>query len=445
MSEHKNNKLNIGQIVIPALVALFLLGGFLGLKKWPPFDWIYYGYQDTKVLITEIMQPRPTILKKQTYEGNGVTVHNVEKSFKGYTVLQGIFENGVEMRMIDMKGNTINVWPIDFFDIWPDPVHLSPEKIPNGNYNYHSQGNLILPDGSVIVNLGYLGTVKLDKCANVIWTVDRMTRHFVQNTTRGTYYIGANREIDDINDDILLFGATKSWLKNTFQRYENTVLEVNTDGEIIDEFSVLEPFFAAGLEGSLFDAAKITLDDPTHHNDIEIVTPELANKIENVNSGDLLLSIRNMHMLIILDQTTKQIKWKYSGGFTRQHDPDIMSDGTIILFNNSRAHYGFNRPLGSSLTRLDPETNEISIVAPTNENNRFYTSIFGTHQLLSNGNILVSEGLAGRAFELDSTGAVVWSFISKYDDTHASAIEDARRYSPEYFTVTDWQCPAKEN
>jgi hypothetical protein len=427
---------------VSLLAIIFVAGGVFAIKNYPPFNFLRDGYRSTAALFESPLKERSSLLVAPAYEGDGVTVHDTSQTSDGLTILQGIFPGGLQVKLIDMEGNELHNWPLDFFSIWPDPAHLTAEKRPKSPYDHHSQGIFVNRDGSIIVNFGYLGTVKLDKCGEVKWTVDRMTRHFVTPDGEGNYWIGANREIDDIPDKLLFFGVDKEWLKTTYQRYENTMLRVSAEGEILEEVSVLQMFYDAGLEGNIYDALRVERDDPTHHNNIEIVTPALATKLDGVNVGDLLLSIRNMHMLIIVDKDTYAIKRKYAGGFTRQHDPDITPEGNIIVFNNSREGYGFNRVTGSSLTQLDPATNELSIVHPQQGQPGFYSSIFGTHQALPNGNIFVSEGLAGRVFEINERGDIVWAYVSRYDEKHASVVEEAYRYEPDYFTVDNWSCEA---
>jgi hypothetical protein len=438
-AQDKSNQPPLIIFVSSVLLVVFIIGGVMAINNLPPFSFLQKNYHATVALLNESQMVRPKILREQRYDGNGVVEHKAEQTSAGVTILQGIFADGVQLRLVDMDGNILHAWPIDFFKIWPEPTHLEKNKIPKSSYHYHSQGNAVLPDGSIIVNIGYKGTAKLDKCGKVLWTVDRMTRHFV-NPTEGGYWIGANRAVDDIPEELLFFGVERSWLKTTFERYENTILLIDESGNIRDEFSLLQAFYDAGLEGHIYDAMKIARDDPTHNNDIEEVTAPLANKIEGVNEGDLLVSIRNMHMLIILDKETKEIKWTYSGSWTRQHDPDITPDGNIIVFNNSLKKYGFNREPGSNLVEFDPATRKSTVVYPKVGQPGMWASIFGTHQALENGNILISEGQAGRVIEINSKGDIVWSYVSKYDDSHASAIEAAHRYDSDYFEVDDWSC-----
>ena len=422
------------------IIAVFIAGGIFGRENYPPFKHLESGYEATRALIKELIRVRHSLLWEHTYEGNGVVKHEPEQVSKGLTILQGILPGGIQLRLIDMDGKRLHTWPVDFSKIWPNPTHLLEQKIPRSPFDYHSQGYMALPDGSVIVNLGYLGTAKLDKCGKVLWTVDRMTRHFVSPTSDGNYWIGANREIDDIAEELIFFDTKRSELKEGWQRYENTILLVSPDGEILEEISVLQALYDAGYEGHIFNSFKIDRGDLTHHNDIEEVTKALADKIEGVNEGDLLISIRNMNMLAILDKKSRAIKWTHSGSWTRQHDPDITPEGNIILFNNSRRHFGFNRVQGSNLTKFDPATHQTSVIYPQNGQPKIYTDIFGTHQSLPNGNILISLGRTGRVFEINKVGEIVWDFVLPYDETHASLIEAADRYDPNYFGVKDWNC-----
>ena len=444
-TQNKQSSFPLILFSISIAIIIFIVGGVFANNNWPPFRYLVEGYQATKTLFQEITQVRSTLLLERTYEGDGVVTHDPGQAYQGLTVLQGIFPGGPQLQLIDMNGKLLHTWPLDFFKIWPNPTHLLEQKIPRTPFDYHTQGNVVLPDGSIIAILGYLGTVKLDKCGNVIWTVDRMTRHFVTPTHDGNYWIGANRDIDDIADELLFFDIKRTFLKEGFQRYENTLLLVNPDGEILDEFSVLKAFHDAGYEGHIFDAFKIDETDLTHNNDVEEVTQALADKIDGVNEGDLLLSIRNMHMLVILDKDSHAIKWTYSGSWTRQHDADITPDGNIIVFNNSRKEFGFRKIPGSNLVELDPATNKANVIYPKDDQPGFFTDIFGTHQALPNGNILISEGKAGRVFEINREGDIVWDFVSTYDDTHASLVEAAQRYEPDYFNVKDWSCDKSSN
>jgi len=174
---------------IALFITLFLVGGLFAKKDWPPFESLINGYRATKTLVEEMTRTHPVVLNENVYSGDGVVMHDPQQASKGLTVLQGILPGGAQLRLINMDGKPLHTWPVDFFKIWPKPSHLLKQNIPKTPFDYHTMGNMVLPDGSVIVNFVYLGTAKLDKCGKVLWTVDRMTHHFVIPTQDGNYWI----------------------------------------------------------------------------------------------------------------------------------------------------------------------------------------------------------------------------------------------------------------
>ena len=171
-----------------------------------------------------------------------------------------------------------------------------------------------------------------------------------------------------------------------------------------------------------------------------MVTPSLARKIAGVQAGDLLVSIRQMHMLAILDQTTGRIKWHHIGPWLRQHDPDITDQGTIEVFDNGTTEFSLDGTPGSSLISLDPATGRTSTLYPLPGQPGFHTEIMGTHQPLADGNRLITESLAGRVFEIDPKGNIVWEYVKSYDDRYAALIASAIRYDDDYLVAADWSC-----
>jgi hypothetical protein len=90
---------------------------------------------------------------------------------------------------------------------------------------------------------------------------------------------------------------------------------------------------------------------------------------------------------------------------------------------------------------LDPATGRTRTLYPLPGGNGFHTPIMGSHQLLANGNRLITESLAGRVLGVDRRGAIVWEYVERFDDSHAAMIGSAIRYDQDYFTVRDWRCP----
>lgn len=426
---------------VSIVVGIFLIGGVIALFEIYPFNVIKKGIAVTKTMIEEQTRSRPELLNKISYSGKGVSLNKSEQTAKGLTLLQGWFADGPQAILIDMDGTVVKRWMIDFFKIWPDPKHIYPTKnIPKTRFNYHSQGIVALPDGSIVANIGNSGTVKLDRCNQVVWTVDRMTHHSVTLTDEGGFWILANNDVRNISKDFLFAGMNIEKLEESLGRYENLLLYVDANGQVQKEFSILQAIVDAGLEHQLYDAMIIRNTDPTHANDIEVVTPALAAKIEGVNEGDLLVSIRQLHMLAIFDQSTGSIKWYQEGPWVRQHDPDITPEGNIVVFNNRFKGVSIRQDPGSNILEFDPATGKSKILFPDQMDQTFYTNIMGNQQALPGGNLLINESRAGRVFEINQAGNIVWEFVQPFDDDYAALIEVANRYSYDYFKVADWSC-----
>ena len=95
---------------------------------------------------------------------------------------------------------------------------------------------------------------------------------------------------------------------------------------------------------------------------------------------------------------------------------------------------------GSNIIAIDPQTNDIKYLYGANVDEFFYSGAVGDHQVLPNGNILITESMAGRVIEVTPKGKIVWEYINRYSDEKTVKISDAIRYPSEYLDVADWEC-----
>lgn len=433
-----NSLLALGASV---LICIFILGGVFGQNNWHPYKFISDSVSHSIHLIGQIIHRRPHLLVESEYPGDGVTKSDPARAYPGLTLIQGVFNEGVELRLLDMDGNIVRTWPADFHKIWPDPKHVQPQsRLPNTDFSYHTHGMWIEPDGAVVFNFGELGMVKLDKCANVEWTLDRMTHHALTRNPDGSFWVPGKKNIYEVDEGVMLPTITRERLANALGLYEDTLIKVSADGKILREISVLEAIYDAKMEHMLHDVQLIAELDPTHVNDIEVVNAALAAKIDGVDEGDLLVSVRQMHALFIMDNKTGKIKWTQLGPWVRQHDPDITEDGIIEVFNN-RPSPVLSDIVSSNIIAFDAATRTSKILYPSPMAPAFHTDIMGAHERLPNGNRLIAESLKGRVFEITPTGDIVWEYVKPFDKKLASLIEVALRFDEDYFTVDDWSCP----
>lgn len=425
------------------LFALVMTGGLLGSLQVPPFPQIAESARTTMQVFGGMVQARPGILIPISHEGTGLVANDPAKSQPGLTLVQGTMPGGPQVRLLDHDGNEVHRWKVDFFAIWPDAEDLIPRRrIPASHNNYITQGMWPMPDGSLIVNITGLGAARIDSCSRTVWRSEQPLHHAITPVGDGTFWIPGHFPASETPAEWMPNGMTPQEIEEatlTDHYYHDSVVLVSADGEILREMSVLKAIVEAGLESALYQSHRETITDATHINDIEIVTQPLADRIEGVEEGDLLVSLRAMNMLAILDKDDGALKWQQQGPWVRQHDPDIMPDGTIEVFNNRASMVGAHSP-GSQIMHFDPATGQASVVFPKGSADAFNSDIMGVHQSLENGNRLIVESRAGRAFEVTPSGEVVWDYRLPFDDEYASVFNFGMRVPTDYFEREFPQC-----
>jgi hypothetical protein len=419
----------------------FLAGAFWAKNKVWPYGPLESFYEAAKFYVFKTdFYSRPDRILPSSYEGSGVALNLEEETFDGFTLMSGTFPTGVSLRLIDMDGEIINQWPVDFWEIWPSPSHVYPDKeIPKFKWGYHVQGISAQRDGSIVFNVAELGMVKMDRCGDVIWTLDRRTHHAVTPAEDGSFWVPGKRDARDVAQEVALPGMPGP--DSEFSSlYEDLLLHVSADGKVLREISFLKALIDHGAWYMLYATPRT---DPTHVNEIELVTPALARKIPGVEPGDLLVSARNPNALVIISNRSGAILWDHVGPWVRQHDPDILPAGTISIFNNNDdgendTDHFFG---GSTIVEFDPKTEQSMQRFPKGTKEIFYTKIMGTHQTLENDNLLITESMQGRVFEVNEQGKTVWEYVQPFNKERAAIIEEAVRFQYDYFNVNDWSCP----
>jgi outer membrane protein assembly factor BamB len=84
-----------------------------------------------------------------------------------------------------------------------------------------------------------------------------------------------------------------------------------------------------------------------------------------------------------------------------------MADGDILLFDNRGANI---KDGGSRLIEFDPETGRTDWSYAGSISQPFRSDKSGGEERLPNGNTLVSEDDAGRVFEVNRKGKIVWEY-----------------------------------
>lgn len=339
------------------------------------------------------------------YPNSGVTVFEPASAQPGVTLVTSYWADGERwqpaIRLIDMQGNMLHEWIVRPEKIWPETPFADHVAGRFNNPNNYVHGAWLLPGGDVVFNVEYAGLVRMNACGDVVWAVPYRTHHSVFRADDGNFWVsGLNWRYEKVEGYVHPFPDF----------VDETALQVSPAGEILREIFILESIYASDYGDLLADAIK-TLDI-THLNDVEVLSASMADSFPNFSAGDILVSLRNLSTVLVLDGETARIKWYLRHPLVRQHDPDFEADGHIVIFDNRDDMTQEGMQLGSTrLLRVNPADNSISTVYPVQADQAFYTQTGGKHQLLDNGNRLITEAHGGRVFEVDPAGRVVWNWV----------------------------------
>lgn len=384
--------------------------------------WKIYPYEEIRKLWGEIKQISilqvPHHLFPARFDWSGVKIENRKNVFDGYTLITGPWKVNGNLthaaKLIDINGNEIHEWRLDSDDIWTN--------LPRNKGNTYIHGTYLFPNGDLLLNLEYAGLIKIDKNGDLLWKTDYQTHHSIFRDEDGNFWIPGLKEHYELE-------PTQPFLKPPI--WEDVILKVSPKGDVIDEISILGSIYQTNAFGLMREKT----GDLFHLNKILVFSEKTASHFDSFQTGDILLSLRHLNTIMVLDGKTHKIKWSMTRPFVGQHDPILTHDGKILVFNNYL--YDKNIPPGylngSQILEINPETNDVSIYYKSNADNLFYTSAGGKHQVLPNGNHLITEARTGRIFEIDKDKNVVWSWVApKWDDYYVPEILEGRRYPKEY-------------
>ena len=443
-----------GAVIILVSITIFLFGLYSGYKKTAVLEIIKNANYNVKLVYTEFKNRAPGsdpihYLQPSRKSGSDISVN--ERADDGKLVLlSGFFGGDTGLRLIRRDGELLAEWPVRYSEIFPDASFLV--RAPKSDRNVDLHGALINPDGSVVFNYEYGGTAKLSRCGEVIWTLEHPTHHSVERAEGGGYWIAGRKYI--YPDDTERFPPFTD-LETDAPFEEDLILRVSEDGEIVEQVSVPRILYDNGLEALLtaggfnFAPDEVWDEEILHLNKIGELPASIASAFPMFKAGDLVLSVRAYNLLFVVEPDNWRVKWHQTGPWLRQHDPEFEADGTISIFNNNiyRTRLpasGWSDPAVprvSNILKVDPATGRTEVAYGGREGQEFLSFIRGKQDPTPEGGHFVTEFEAGRAFETDAQGRIVWEYINRYDEARVLEMTEARLYPESYFTVGNWTCP----
>lgn len=413
--------------IVGTLSLTFCAGVYTTSTERPVARAIAGVIDDTRTLIEEVPNitgSRPVhFLMPARYRGSGVTVNRVATD--DLVLLSGFMGDDQKVRLMQRDGKIVNEWRLRVHDLLPSAGQC--RNPPMTDWNTSTHDTLIQPDGSIILSFESCGMVKLDRCGGKMWATREITHHSPNFLHDGGFVIGGATRVT----------SPASWpIKSPY--WEDLIRRYDANGRQLRETKITDLLLSNGMapviSASGQDSART--DGEFHLNEVEELPERLASAFPMFRAGDLLVSLRNLNMVLVTDASATRIKWYKTGPWIRQHDPDWQADGRITVFDNHPDPKGG----GSRIVAIDPKTGKTETLYGGRKRQFFLTPERGLHQMQPDGDILIAEANYGHAFQVDRSGRIVWEYVNRFDDSDTAWLSGASAYPRSYFTVSDWSC-----
>jgi hypothetical protein len=333
----------------------------------------------------------------------GTGTYDSELAYDGLTLYASLGDSP-SASLITMSGEEVHRWQLPFREAWPDSPHV-PRPVPENRIHWRCLR--LFPNGDLLVNYngiadspaGY-GLVKMDKDSRLIWRYSDRAHHEFDVDEAGNVYT----LVHSIRHERVK-GAPH--LRTPF--IEDSVAVLSPDGKEQKRVAIFDAFVKSKFRDYLLSIRSNTKGDHTHANKVAVIPPGFAKKNTFCAAGDVLISLRNPNLLAILDLKQEKIVWAARGIWEKQHEPDPLENGNILIFDNRGKYSAGGR---SRILEWRPRTGAVVWSYRGTSENRFHSFTRGYQQLLPNGNVLVTESDAGRIFEITRRRQIVWEFFN---------------------------------
>jgi hypothetical protein len=423
------------------LLVLLSFGYGFASNAWElfPHDYVTEAWVQANSVISNVRGVPPDS-DPVVFEREGAREVRPDSIQPGLTLISSSWKDmgwRTAVRLFDSSGKVVHEWGTSAEKV--DPSLVGPfagfrNFEPAGWFRLFSDGDLLISGTNVLA--------RLNACGEVLWRTEpsEVGRfHHVGVLTDSTIWFPAGQE-----EVVSLPGLGKSEVDHEF------VVKLSKSGEILKKVSILELIYENNLQDRIFrtNARGLQNGDLTHLNDIEILTNPLAEEYPSFEPGDLLISLREIHSLIVFDPDTEKVKWIESDHFIRQHDPDFLGNGWIGVFDNHWEGNHRGEVLGGSrITAVHTRTDSTRTLFSTSssEVDTFYTRTAGRWQKLRNGNLLLTESRAGRVSEVTKSGQLVWEWVNQSAKSRVPEVYGARRVDITQKDVASWSCSSVDS
>ena len=367
------------------------------------------------------------------YRKTGLTYHNPNKSFKGFTLLSP--PGTQSCLLINMEGKVVKRWQFD--DFRPGFGKL----LPSGNLMITGSDPELLKqakaadEATLLANLplrlrklggGYTILREYDFEGNLLWSYDNPAIHH-------DFHVKENGNIllpewvplaEELAKEVR--GGMRAKGKKDPPMLGDDIIEIDREGNVVARYHTWKYFHPRRDPIQPLE----NRGEWTHVNGLDLT-----------RDGKIVISCRTNSRVAIIDPEAEKLVWKLTEPeISMQHHVTCLENGNIQIFDN-----GMNKPGGMPFSRVievDPKTSKVVWQYKANPPEQFFSGHISSAQRLEMGNVFICEGTSGRLFEVTRNNEVVWEWISPFvhgsDDGNLSvSIYRAYRYGLSHPAIAD--------
>ena len=342
---------------------------------------------------------------------------NDPRAYSGYNFY--VSGHSSEVFLVGMEGEPIHKWQYQFWNAWPTyPVRIGAKG------TNHFRRAYLYQNGDILAIFEGRGIIKVNKDSELLWAYPGRAHHDLEVLEDGTVYV-LTREARMIRR-----------IDPRRPVMEDSITILSPSGVGLKRISLIKCFENSEYD-QIWKRGNYPSNDIFHTNTLEVLDGRIADKLPAFRKGNVLTSMRALNAIAVVDVEEEKVVWAHKGDFKLQHDPKILENGNLLLFDNV-AEAG-----GSRVIELDPVTMEAVWEYAGDAKHPFHSETLGAAQRLPNGNTLISESDGGRALEVTPEKEIVWEFYNPHragpDDQYIAALFEVIRLPPDF--PIDWASP----
>jgi hypothetical protein len=424
------DRLFFAAFIIAVATILFIGGSLATAVGVTPGPQITRAYEGGKAFYAKLFQHDDVFASDLWYPARtdklGVSVNDAEHANNGVTLYTSGHEPAAYL--ISMDGEVLHKWRRPFSEVWNKSAAV---KRPQPDTHVYMRKALLDENGDLLAiyegvgdtPYGY-GMVKLDKDSNVIWSYLQPTHHDFDVAPDGRIFVLTHEIVDAPLPQLDHLASP---------RLDDFVVILSPEGEELQKIPLLDAVDQSEYRQLFWEISSFALADPLHTNSIHVITEQEAEQFAFGSAGQLLVSFREPSAIGVVDLDEGKLVWATTGYWTGQHDPRILENGNILLFDNRG---NFRKPEGRSrVIEFNPATMELVWQYAGTEQSPLDSDIRSENQRLSNGNTLITESNAGRILEVNADREIVWEYTNPVrggpDDGKIPIICKALRLEPQ--------------